>query len=302
MTATFGNALELVGKTPLVELQHLPEPPTARVLGKLESRNPSGSIKDRVVLAILREAEARGALKPGDTIVEASAGNTAISLALIATAMGYHVVATLPEGVSLERRHMLIHLGAEVHVSAARGGMAGAQEAARALAKRDGYFLLGQFDNPANPQAHRETTAREILESTGGVVDAFVAGVGTGGTITGVGDVLKREAPGALVVAVEPMSSPLLSQGQVGSHRIPGLGPDFKPPLLDQSVIDEVIAVSDEDAAMMMSELARREGLLVGISSGANTFAALQVAQRLGPGKSVVTVWPDTGERYLVLP
>jgi cysteine synthase A len=297
-----GDVLETVGRTPLVRLRRLPQPRWAAVLGKLESRNPSGSVKDRVVAAILRDAEERGVLKPGDTVVEASAGNTGIALALLAAAKGYHAVITLPEGASQERQRFLLHLGAELRQSEGAKGMTGALELARHLAETQGYFHLGQFTNPVAARVHRETTAREILEATEGKVDAFVAGVGTGATITGVGEALKEAAPTALVVAVEPLRSPLLTRGRAGEHGVPGLGPDFLPPILNRKVIDDVILVSDEDAARITRRLIEEEGLLVGLSSGANTYGALRVAQRLGAGKTVVTVWPDSGERYVSLP
>jgi cysteine synthase A len=282
-----------------VQLRHLPRTRWARVLGKLESVNPSGSVKDRMVLAILRDAESRGALKPGDTVIEASAGNTAISLALLAAALGYQALVTMPESVPQDRQRILAHLGAEVRLTAADQGMAGAQEEARRLAQADGCFFLDQFGSLMNAQVHQETTAREILEATDGSLEAFVAGVGTGGTITGVGRALKAALPSILVVAVEPLRSPLLSRGRSGDHRIPGLGPDFMPPALDRQVIDEIVTVSDEDAARTMRRLIGEEGLFLGLSSGASTLAALRVAQRLGAGKTVVTLWPDSGNRYV---
>jgi len=291
----------LVGNTPLVQLQRLPRPRGAEVWGKLESRNPSGSVKDRVVLGILQDAARRGELKPGDTVVEASAGSMAVALALMGPAMGYQVALTMPEGIPLERRRLLMYLGADIRASKTEEGMKGAQALAAELAQADGYFYLRQFESAVAVQVHREGTAREILEATAGRVDAFVAGVGTGATITGVGGALKQADPSTLVVAVEPLRSPLLSRGWSGEHGIPGLGPDFVPPILDRELIDEVVTVSDDDAAQTMRRLAE-EGLLVGPSSGANTFAALRVALRLGAGKRVVTVWPDTGERHLSLP
>jgi cysteine synthase A len=291
------NYVELVGNTPLVKLRRLAQPGWATVLAKLESRNPSGSVKDRVVVSCLKQAEAQGLLKLGDTVVESSAGNTAIALAALGAALGYRVVVTMPEGIPLRRRELLSSFGAEVRQTPRSDGMRGAQQAALALAKEPGVFLLNQFENPANPQAHRETTAREILQDMSGEVAAFVAGVGTGGTITGVGGALKEQNPLVQVVAVEPLRSPLLSQGWAREHGIPGLGPDFVPPLLNRGVIDEVILVSDEDALQTTHRLAQEEGLRAGISSGANVFAALQVAQRLGRGRTVVTILPDRGER-----
>ena len=296
------GVLTLVGNTPLVELQRLPEPDSARVLGKLEGRNPSGSVQDRAVLAILEDAAERGLLAPGGTIVEASAGNTALALAVIGAALGYRVVITAPESVPLERRRLITRFGAEVRLTPAPQGMAGSQEAARRMAERDGALFLDQFRHPATVRAHQEGTGREVLEQAQGVVDAFVAGVGTGGTITGAGGLFKARLPGVRVVAVEPARSPLLSRGAAGDHGIPGLGPDFLPPVLDRALIDQVVAVTEEEARRRMLEMAVREGLLVGLSSGAATAAALQVARELGPGATVVTVWPDTGERYLAPP
>ena len=297
-----GSILDLIGNTPLVRLRHLPQPRWAAVLGKLEGRNPSGSVKDRVVLAIVRDAEERGVLAPGDTIVEASAGNTGLALALVAAAGGYNVLVTVPEGGSQEHQRRLMRLGAEIRTTDSSQGMVGAQEEARRLAEASGYFLLDQFENPMTARVHRESTAREILEATGGEVDAFVAGVGTGGTISGVGEALKAAIPSVLIVAVEPLRYPLLSRGRAGEHGIPGLGPDFLPPVLNRAVIDEVVMVSDEDATRTARRLAQEEGLPVGLSSGASTMAALRVAQRLGAGKTVVTIWPDSVERYLGFP
>ncbi len=296
------GVLALVGNTPLVELQRLPGPESARVLGKLEGRNPSGSVKDRAVLAILEDAAERGLLAPGGTVVEASAGNTALALAVIGAALGYRVVITAPESVPLERRRLITRFGAEMRLTPAPQGMAGSQEAARRMAERDGALFLDQFRHPATVRAHQEGTGREVLEQARGVVDAFVAGVGTGGTITGAGGLLKARLPGVRVVAVEPARSPLLSRGAAGDHGIPGLGPDFVPPVLDRALIDQVVTVSEEEAKRAMLAMAVREGLLVGLSSGAATAAALQVARELGPGATVVTVWPDTGERYVAPP
>ena len=296
------GVLALVGNTPLVELQRLPGPESARVLGKLEGDNPSGSVKDRAVLAILEDAAEQGLLAPGGTVVEASAGNTALALSVIGAALGYQVVIIAPESVPLERRRLITRFGAEVRLTPGPQGMAGAQEAARRMAERDGALFLDQFRHPATVRAHRDGTGREVLEQTRGVVDAFVVGVGTGGTITGAGGLLKARLLGVRVVAVEPARSPLLSRGVAGDHGIPGLGPDFVPPVLDRSLIDQIIAVSEDKARRTMLEMAVREGLLVGLSAGAATAAALQVARELGPGATVVTVWPDTGERYLAPP
>jgi len=289
--------LDLVGSTPLLRLSRLA--PTTVVLAKLESRNPSGSIKDRVAKFILEEAFAQGRLRPGDTAVEATAGNMGLSLALVGGAKGLHTIIVMPEGANPSLRLLLLYLGAEVVLTPAADGMAGAgQVAADILDHNPSYFGVKAFENPLNPQAHH-TTAREILKATRGRIDAFVAGIGTGGTITGVGQVLKRELKGVRIIGVEPARSPLLSQGKAGPHGIPGLGASFIPPILDRSILDEVIAVGDQEAREMASSLARKEGLLAGPSSGANVFAALQVAQRLGPVGRVVTVLPDSGERYV---
>ena len=294
------NVLELIGDTPLVQLQRIPRPGSARILGKLESLNPGGSVKDRIALAMIEAAERSGRLKPGDTIVEPTSGNTGIGLAMVAAVKGYRLILTMPEDMSTERRRLVSRYGAEVILTPAIEGMSGAVYAAESLvAQNPGYFMPQQFANPANPEVHRLTTAQEILKATDGQIDAFVAGVGTGGTITGGGEMLKREVPGVQVVAVEPAKSPVLQGGRARPHGIQGIGASFVPGVLNMQVIDEIIAVEDEDAYQMASRLAREEGLLVGISAGANVFASIVVAERLQAGKVVVTILPDTGERYL---
>ena len=295
--------LQLIGNTPLVPLQRIPSADYARILGKLEARNPSGSIKDRAALAMIEDAEASGRLQPGAMLVEATSGNTGLALAMIGAAKGYRLTITAPDTVPLDRRRLLTRLGTQLQITLAPLGMEGATHTAQELVRRHpDYLFLSQFTNPAVVEVHRRTTAQEILHDVQGEVDAFVAGVGTGGTITGVGEVLKQHNPKTHIVAVEPAGSPLLSQGRVGQHAIPGLGAGFVPPLLNRDIVDEIIGVSDDDAKATMHRLGAEEGLLVGLSSGACVLAALQVARRLGPGKTVVCILADTGERYLNLP
>jgi cysteine synthase A len=303
MTRLVSSVLELIGDTPLVRLQRLVKPGWATVLGKLESLNPGGSVKDRIACAMIEEAERQGRLKPGDTIVEPTSGNTGIGLAMVAAVKGYRLILTMPEDMSVERRALLQRFGAELILTPAVEGMTGAIYAAEDLVRKNPRsFMPQQFLNPANPEIHRRTTVQEILKATDGRLDAFVAGVGTGGTITGVGEVLKRERPGILVVAVEPARSPVLQGGKFRPHAIQGIGASFIPGVLNTTIYDEIIGVRDEDALAVTRRLSREEGLLVGISSGANVFAALQVAERLGQGKTVVTMLCDTGERYLSVP
>ena len=295
------SVLDLVGATPLVKLRRVIPQGAATVLGKMENLNPGGSVKDRIALAMVEDAERAGRLQPGSTIVEPTSGNTGIGLALVAAVRGYRIILTMPEDMSVERRRLLERYGAELVLTPAIEGMTGAVFAARELCREHpDYFMPQQFENPANPEIHERTTGREILEATGGNIDAFVAGVGTGGTITGVGHAL-REALGdrVLLVAVEPARSPVLSGGRAGMHAIQGIGASFVPGVLDRAIYNEIIRVEDKDAILWSKRLAREEGILAGISAGANVFAARKVAERLGAGKTVVTVICDTGERYL---
>ncbi len=294
-----GGILETIGNTPLVRLNRVVADSSAVILAKVEARNPGGSVKDRIALSMIEDAERRGVLKPGDTIIEATSGNTGAGLAVVAAAKGYRLILTMPEDMSQERRRLFQWLGAELVLTPAIEGMSGAVYAANELASEHGYFMPKQFENPANPDVHSRTTAREILDATGGRFEAFVAGVGTGGTLTGVARVLKKEAPGVHIVAVEPARCAVLSGKRPGFTRIQGLGAGFVPGVLDKSVYDEVIAVQDNDAIEMSGRLARQEGILCGFSSGAAVWASCEVARRLGPGKTVVTILPDTGERYL---
>jgi cysteine synthase A len=296
------TVLDLIGGTPMVRLSRMVKEGWAEVVAKVESFNPAGSIKDRIALGMIEAAEREGRLKPGGTIVEPTSGNTGIGLAMVAAVKGYRLIVTMPEDMSVARRDLLARYGAEVVLTPAIEGMSGAVYAAQELINDNpGYFMPQQFENPTNPEVHRRTTAQEILAATGGKFDAFVAGVGTGGTITGVGEVLKERNPDTLVVAVEPARSPVLQGGRGGVHAIQGIGASFVPGILNREVVDEIISVGDEDAIAMSRRLTHDEGLLAGISAGANVFAALKVAKRLGRDKRVVTILPDTGERYLTM-
>ncbi len=294
------SVLDLVGNTPLVRLHRVASAGGAEILGKLEAANPAGSVKDRIALSMVEAAEREGRLQPGATIVEATSGNTGVGLAMVAAVKGYHLILTMPEDYSMERRRLFMRFGTELKLTPAVEGMTGAVCAAEALVdEHPDYFMPQQFVNPANPEIHRLTTGPEILRATGGRIDAFVAGVGTGGTITGVGQVLKQERPDCLIVAVEPARSQVLAGRRAGLHAIQGIGASFVPGVLDRTVYDELMPVSDEAALSMTARLTREEGLLVGISSGANVYAAAQVARRLGAGKTVGSMLCDTGERYL---
>ncbi|MEA4852999.1 MAG: cysteine synthase A [Christensenella sp.] len=306
MGKIFHNVTELIGHTPIVELERLSAQYelTGRLLAKLENLNPAGSVKDRTALSMIEEAENAGALTPGATIIEPTSGNTGIGLAAIAAVRGYRVILTMPETMSEERRNLLKAYGAEIVLTPGQQSMQGAIARAVQLAKEiPGSFIPGQFENPANPLVHERQTGPEIWEDTEGKVDIFIAGVGTGGTLSGVGHFLKKQDKNIKVIAVEPLGSPVLSQGRAGAHGLQGLGAGFIPQALDTSVYDEVIAVADQDAYRVCREIARTEGILSGISSGAAVFAAIVVASRKeNRGKTIVTLLPDTGERYLSTP
>ena len=294
------NIIKLIGNTPLVQLNKISGPEDAQIWAKLEGFNPGGSVKDRIALSMIETAELEGKLTPGGTIIEPTSGNTGIGLALIAAVKGYRLILTMPETMSVERRQMFQAFGAEVVLTSGSKGMMGSVEEAELIFKNNpGYFMPMQFENPANPDIHRKTTAVEIIDALEADIDGFVAGVGTGGTITGVGEVLKANNPGTWIAAVEPAASSVLSGGNPGPHKIAGIGAGFYPGVLNTRIYDEVIPVTDEDAALMARRLARQEGILAGISSGAAAWAALKVAAKLGAGKKVVVIFPDRGDRYL---
>jgi len=293
------SILETIGNTPMVRLSRINPSTNGEMIAKLEAFNPMSSVKDRIAYSMIINAERDGLLKPGMTVIEPTSGNTGIGLAMVCSVKGYRLILTMPETMSMERRKLLHALGADLVLTEGRKGMRGAvEEATRLAAQNHDYYMPQQFDNPANPKIHRETTANEIISAVPNI-DAFVSGVGTGGTITGVGEVLKSRNPNILIVAVEPAASPVLSGGSPGPHRIQGIGAGFVPKVLKTDVIDRIIQVKEEDAVATTRELAKREGILAGISSGAAAWAALLIAKELGRGKTIVVVLPDTGERYL---
>ena len=306
MSNIYTSADQLIGKTPLLELTHIEKQENlqARLLAKLEYFNPAGSVKDRVAKAMIDDAEAKGLLKPGSVIIEPTSGNTGIGLASVAAARGYRIIIVMPETMSVERRQLMKAYGAELVLSDGAQGMKGAIAKAEELAAvTPGAFIPGQFVNPANPAAHQATTGPEIWQDTDGKVDIFVAGVGTGGTITGTGEYLKSQNPQVKVVAVEPASSPVLSKGTAGPHKIQGIGAGFVPEVLDTKIYDEVIAVENDDAFAAGKQVGKAEGVLVGISSGAAVWAGIQLAKRPeNQGKTIVVLLPDTGDRYLSTP
>ncbi len=292
----------LIFNTPLIRLNRIVGSGCAEILAKVEGANPSGSVKDRVCMAMIEAAEKKGQLEKGYTIIEATSGNTGISLAFVSTIKGYKLLLTIPDNCSVERMALLKLYGADIELTPSTEGMPGAiRRAEQLIEKHNNYFMPQQFNNAANPEIHRKTTAEEIWQATNGELDAFISGVGTGGTITGVGEVFKERKKDIQIVAVEPKSSAVLSGGRAGPHNIPGIGPGFVPKILNKEIIDRIIPVTDEDAFNTSMRIAKEEGLLVGISSGAVTFAALHIAKELGKGKRVVIILPDNGERYLNL-
>lgn len=294
------NTLELICNTPMVRLQKLVAPGSAVVYGKLEAFSPGGSVKDRICLSMIRDAEEKGLIKKDTVIIEPTSGNTGIGLALVAAVKGYRLILTMPDTMSMERRHLLKRFGAELVLTPGAEGMKGAIKKAEEIAKENkNSFIPQQFANPANPKIHRETTAEEIWDALDGKFDVFISGVGTGGTVTGCGEVFKKRNPKIKVIALEPKNSPVLSGGSPGKHKIQGIGAGFVPEVLNREVVDEIIQVDDQDAWKTSLELAAKEGILGGISTGAACWAALKVAREIGSGKVVVAIFPDTGERYL---
>ncbi|MCM8829971.1 MAG: cysteine synthase A [Candidatus Omnitrophica bacterium] len=295
----YRNILDLIGHTPMVKLNKIVEENMAEIFVKIEFFNPGGSIKDRIALSMIEDAEKNGLLEKGSTIIEPTSGNTGIGIAMICAVKGYRCILVMPESMSLERIYILKSYGAEVVLTPAFEGMEGSIKKSEELAKKiEKSFILRQFNNPANPEIHRRTTAKEILNATGGKIDGFVAGVGTGGTITGVGEILKENNKEIKIIAVEPATSAVLSGEKPGPHKIPGIGAGFIPSVLNRNIIDEIFKVNDNEAFKTSQRLAKEEGIFAGISSGANVFVALKVAKKLGKGKRVVTVLPDSGERY----
>ncbi|MFZ2464155.1 MAG: cysteine synthase A [Caldibacillus thermoamylovorans] len=299
MSKYVNSITELIGRTPIVKLNHVGDENSGEVFVKLEYFNPGSSVKDRIALAMIEDAEKKGLLKEGDTIIEPTSGNTGIGLAMVAAAKGYKAVLVMPETMSIERRNLLRAYGAELVLTPGPEGMKGAVNKATELAKENGYFMPQQFENRANPEVHKLTTGPEIVEQMGDQLDAFIAGIGTGGTITGAGQVLKEQYPGIKIYAVEPKDSPILSGGKPGPHKIQGIGANFVPEVLDTQIYDEVIQISTEEAFEADRNVARHEGILGGISAGAAIAAAIQVAKKLGKGKKVLAIVPDNGERYL---
>ena len=301
MSKIFEDITKTIGRTPLVRINKLNRGSKSMILAKIESFNPLSSVKDRIGVAMIEAAERDGLLTKNSVIIEPTSGNTGIALAFVCAAKGYRLILTMPDTMSIERRHLLVILGAELVLTEGAKGMKGAVEKAEELAKStENSFVPQQFNNPANPEIHRKTTAEEIWQDTDGEVDIFIAGIGTGGTITGVGEVLKKRNPAVKVIGVEPADSPVLSGGKAGPHKIQGIGAGFVPKILNRSVIDEIMTVTNEDAGETARRLAREEGILAGISCGANLWAALKVGERPeAEGKTIVTVLPDTGERYL---
>ncbi|MFT4416003.1 cysteine synthase A [Fredinandcohnia humi] len=302
MSRVANSIHELIGQTPIVKLNRLVDDNSADVYLKLEFMNPGSSVKDRIALAMIEDAENKGVLKSGDTIIEPTSGNTGIGLAMVAAAKGYKAILVMPETMSMERRNLLRAYGAELVLTPGPEGMKGAIKKAEELANEHGYFMPQQFNNEANPEIHRLTTGKEIVEQMGDQLDAFISGIGTGGTITGAGKVLKEKYPNIKIVAVEPTDSPVLSGGSPGPHKIQGIGAGFVPSILDTDIYDQIITIKNEEAFEYARRVGREEGVLVGISSGAAVAAALQVAKELGKGKKVLAIIPSNGERYLSTP